>query len=128
MSQWTVDYVDAMAREVLERSFIERLRSRFGHSDKPNFDWDKVTGMVVRAWIYAREHPNWMQEVPFEETTERFAELLGWAIEKTTSTGHSDTNAGFTMESLASVHVSRQGAERDLVTDFVNWALRGVAA
>lgn len=128
MDQWTVEYVDGLAREVLERSFIERRRSVFAPAKNPNFDFDKVTGMVVRAWIYAREHPSWMQEVPFEETTERFAELLGWAVEKTTSTGYSDTNPGFTFESISRIHVDRQMAERELVTDFVNWSLQGVNA
>lgn len=128
MDQWTVEYVDGLAREALDRSFIERRRSVFEPAKKPGFDFDKVTGMVVRAWIYAREHPRWMQEVPFEETTERFAELLGWAVEKTTSTGFSDTNPGFTRDSIARHHVDRQMDERNLVTDFVVWSLQSVNA
>ena len=128
MDQWTVEYVDQMTRDVLSWSFIQRRRTPFEPSKKPGFDWDRVTGMVVRAWVYAREHPSWMQEVTFEETTERFAQLLGFAIQKTTVSGFSDTNPGFTMEKVASIHADKQIDEHELVEDFVNWALQEVNA
>lgn len=119
MDRWTVDYVDNMTREALENSFVRRRATLFPPSrDDPNFNWDEATGMVVRAWMYARDNPRWMQEVPFEETTERFAELMGWAAEKTTQT--------FGMNAM--LHVKRQRRERELVTDFVLWALQGVNA
>lgn len=127
MDRWTIEYVDQLTREALERSFMERRRSVFAPSKSPDFDWDRVTGMVVRAWMYIRDHPSWLREVPFEETTEQFAILLGFAVEKTTTTGSYD-QAGYEAQSLAGHHVSRQIAERELVTDFVNWSLQGVAA
>ena len=125
MDQWTIKYVDQLVRETLERSFVERRRSVFAPSKEPDFDWDRVTGMVVRAWMYIRDNPTWLNEVPFEETTEQFAILLGFAVEKTTTTG-SYSQASYESQRLASHHVSRQIAEHELVADFVNWAFQGV--
>lgn len=124
MEQWTVDYVDVLAKETLDRAFVERRQCVFPRMRQPGFDWDKTIGMVVRGWIYAREHPSWMQEVPYAKTVAQFARLLGFAVEKTTTTGHADIKSGVSSEGLARLHIDRQIEERELVTEFVFWALR----
>ena len=122
MDRWTIDYVDELVRQVLERSFIERKRSVFKHSQVPRFNWDQTTGKVVRAWMFIRDNPSWLRKAPFDESTSQFAVLLGHAIERTTTTESFDQDS---FSSLASYHASRQAGERALVTDFVNWSLQG---